>query len=568
MNQYTITIIILNLTPQGGLHMHNAFMNLIPRLILLALLFIATAICQQSTVLINDDFNDGIVDNTKWIVTNTLTRSADGPAGNNVIEENGMIKLFQNSTDFGGAIRTKPLKVNKRGKIIIKARFISHYSNDKSSGEAVFYLTDINGSGPLKDLFKWSHSHYVFGSKIRLGFGPYYYGGFLPMRFDQWVEETISYDPETGELNYWYDNYEGKTQYFLPILQNDYFFLYFDSYGWWTGHYIFYDWIKVEQLPPETEPNQTPVADAGPDIEINSQNLNQLIITGNAFDADATDVIQYRWLEGECVLKEWQSVPSDGSCSLEVISCNLPIGQHALTLEVSDGKSAFSDNMTLIIYNSAPTVSASGSGVYQVGTKINLSGAVSDYDGDDILYDWLLNEEVIYSGIIKAAIGGKPVSLPFYSMDNLDAGDYIFTLKVSDGFNDVVTNSITISIIDTEAPTLAPESNLKILWPPNHEMKSIIIQPKANDNSGSVLISATISSNEQQNELGEGDIGPDWTIPEIDQLSGNITFQLRSERAGNGYGRTYSISINACDCSGNCSNAMMTIQVPHNNSKK
>jgi hypothetical protein len=87
-------------------------------------------------------------------------------------------------------------------------------------------------------------------------------------------------------------------------------------------------------------------------------------------------------------------------------------------------------------------------------------------------------------------------------------------------------------------------------------------------NSGSVALSAVISSNEPQNGLGDGDVSPDWTLPVIDQATGQITFQLRAERSGSGNGRIYTIRVSATDGSNNVSSADVKIVVPHDNGKK
>lgn len=59
-----------------------------------------------------------------------------------------------------------------------------------------------------------------------------------------------------------------------------------------------------------------------------------------------------------------------------------------------------------------------------------------------------------------------------------------------------------------------------------------------------------------------------WTEPMIDQENGIITFQLRSERSGNGNGRVYTITITAADTSNNTTTANIEITVPHDKKKK
>lgn len=64
-----------------------------------------------------------------------------------------------------------------------------------------------------------------------------------------------------------------------------------------------------------------------------------------------------------------------------------------------------------------------------------------------------------------------------------------------------------------------------------------------------------VSSNEPVDGLGDGDQVPDW------QIAGNLTVNLRAERAGNGSRRVYTISVGCTDASGNSSTK--TVPVPH-----
>ncbi|MGB5196162.1 MAG: hypothetical protein WBN64_03755 [Candidatus Deferrimicrobium sp.] len=94
-------------------------------------------------------------------------------------------------------------------------------------------------------------------------------------------------------------------------------------------------------------------------------------------------------------------------------------------------------------------------------------------------------------------------------------------------------------------------------------MVNIAIAANARDNSGCpVRINADVASNEPVSGLNSGDKSPDWTVPVIDQSTGMITLQLRSERSGRGNGRIYTVTITATDCSGNISTSKMKIRVP------
>jgi hypothetical protein len=69
-----------------------------------------------------------------------------------------------------------------------------------------------------------------------------------------------------------------------------------------------------------------------------------------------------------------------------------------------------------------------------------------------------------------------------------------------------------------------------------------------------------VSSNEPINGTGDGDTAPDW------QIVNNHLVKLRAERAGNGSGRVYTITIRATDGCNNSSTKVLLVYVNHDNS--
>ncbi len=222
----------------------------------------------------------------------------------------------------------------------------------------------------------------------------------------------------------------------------------------------------------------------------------------------------------------------------------------------------FSITPVVTLRNSAPRAVPTGGGTYGTNASVLLGGQVSDPDGDLLSYLWLENGTVLFGGTIQSLSGGSLVGLTPYTT-SLPLGNHTVTLKVSDGINAPVIEDIEIHIIDDVAPTIAPVPDKTILWPPNHQMVDITIWPNASDNSGlPVSLQATVTSNEPQGGLGEGDrTDKDWTDPIV--KDGLITLQLRSERAGNGKGRTYTVTITGIDSAGNSSTAKVNVIVPH-----
>ena len=315
--------------------------------------------------------------------------------------------------------------------------------------------------------------------------------------------------------------------------------------------------------------NTPPVADAGPnEYFVSSDNVASTTINGTATDADG-DSLTCRWMYGAQVLTNgWINVV-EGSCPLDLSTILFGVGTYTLTLEVSDGQAGSSDDMVLTVQNSAPHAAPGGGGVSEINADVYLIGQVSDFDGDSLEYKWLEGTNVLCSGNIQGIAGGTPVDLPDCVKSNLSLGIHIISLEVSDQINLPDKQDITVIIKDSSAPTISPVASAYIMWPPNHIMVNIAIDANAVDNSGlPVTLTVSVASNEPVDGLGDGDMGPDWTTPVINQNTGRIDLQLRRERSGSGSGRVYTMTITAADSSGNTSTAYVNITVPHDMAKK
>ncbi|MFC1895626.1 hypothetical protein ACFL0Q_03045 [Thermodesulfobacteriota bacterium] len=312
-----------------------------------------------------------------------------------------------------------------------------------------------------------------------------------------------------------------------------------------------------------------PTANASENLNISSETQVLTVIHGLASDPD-NDPLTYRWLEGTSEVSASQPVGEFGEAYLDLSTVpHFSIGQHTLTLEVSDGQATATDDMILTIDNSAPHVAPTGYGTYEIFSSVDLGGQASDFDGDSLDYVWSEDLIPLFTGQIYTVFGGEPAILPVHTISDLSLGNHTLTLSVYDGINAQVASDIVVKITDTTDPTIVPTPNVTILWPPNHKMVDIIIEVAASDNSGGpVILSASITSDEPIEGLGDGDMTPDWTEPFIDSGNGLITFQLRAERSGTEDGRVYTVTVTATDGSGNSSDAQVEIIVPHDKQEK
>lgn len=128
---------------------------------------------------------------------------------------------------------------------------------------------------------------------------------------------------------------------------------------------------------------------------------------------------------------------------------------------------------------------------------------------------------------------------------------------------DLADNEATadVAAFDTTPPVIQDASiSPDRLWPPNHKMVPVSVNVVATDscdpNPACSIVG--IASDEPDNGIGDGNTSPDWA------LTGDLTADLRAERAGPEDGRVYVVTVQCTDTSGNVSDpADLAVGVPH-----
>ncbi|HEX5139042.1 MAG TPA: hypothetical protein VFY93_18885, partial [Planctomycetota bacterium] len=119
----------------------------------------------------------------------------------------------------------------------------------------------------------------------------------------------------------------------------------------------------------------------------------------------------------------------------------------------------------------------------------------------------------------------------------------------------------TIALLDTTPPTLDPTATPSALWPPDHEMREVVVQANVHDDCCQApALSVEITSNEPVN--GDDGTSPDWEVVSIDDETGEITLNLRAERDITAEGRIYTIAVTATDAAGNETTESVGVEVP------
>jgi len=105
-------------------------------------------------------------------------------------------------------------------------------------------------------------------------------------------------------------------------------------------------------------------------------------------------------------------------------------------------------------------------------------------------------------------------------------------------------------------PTLSVNLSHASLWPANHHYVDVNAS-FLTSNDGAVVSLVSVTSNEPDNGLGDGDTANDIVIVD------NDTIQLRAERSGTGDGRIYTITYQVTNSCGATVTVTSTVTVPH-----
>jgi hypothetical protein len=138
-------------------------------------------------------------------------------------------------------------------------------------------------------------------------------------------------------------------------------------------------------------------------------------------------------------------------------------------------------------------------------------------------------------------------------------GETTVTFTATDNNSNQNTCQAKVTVVDTTPPDITVSLNRDCLWPPNHKMASIVATVNVTDVccGAPTFNLVSVTSNEPENGKGDGNTAPDIVIMD------KTHFQLRSERAGGGDGRVYTIAYLASDCSGNTTPDTAWVRVPH-----
>ena len=81
-------------------------------------------------MIFEDDFDDGIIDESKWYLSCGEKNCVDGQPGKTVEESGGILRVAADATDNRGVIISHPITIDPSKLITIERRIKVHYSNN------------------------------------------------------------------------------------------------------------------------------------------------------------------------------------------------------------------------------------------------------------------------------------------------------------------------------------------------------------------------------------------------------------------------------------------------------
>lgn len=185
--------------------------------------------------------------------------------------------------------------------------------------------------------------------------------------------------------------------------------------------------------------------------------------------------------------------------------------------------------------------------------QVHLDGSrSSDPNGDITLYEWFEHYGTADQVLLDHGMAADVV---------FPLGEHTVTLRVTDATGMTATDDVQVSVVDTTPPVVKLSLSPNVLWPPNHKMVDIEASLHVEDCQATTVKLVSITSNESDNGLGDGDTSGDI---DAEIGSSDLEFDLRAERAGIGFGRIYTVTYRVTDAGGLSTTVTAEVRVPHN----
>ncbi|MCF7805124.1 MAG: HYR domain-containing protein [Candidatus Marinimicrobia bacterium] len=300
----------------------------------------------------------------------------------------------------------------------------------------------------------------------------------------------------------------------------------------------------------EVSTNEPPVANAGEDQAFDCviENVDVTLDGSGSSDEDGDD-LTYSW-----------SYNGEVKSADAVYTTSLGGGSHTFTLTVSDGEASSSDDVTVTVEldETAPELT-----VPEDFTVSNDPGECSAVVEFDVCATDECDDNVTF--VADPASGAS-----------FDLGETEVTVTATDAAGNEASDTFTVTVEDTEAPTFVAKSDPITLWPPNHKYHTFdatdfvaSLDDNCTDLSAADVVITSVSSDEpedvqgRKNGKGKSSRGGGDGATKNDIVINGSSVDLRAERQGGGNGRVYTVSLSVADGNGNSSSATCQVVVPH-----
>jgi len=286
-----------------------------------------------------------------------------------------------------------------------------------------------------------------------------------------------------------------------------------------------------------------PTANAGSDIVAECEGATTTVeLDGTGSSDPEGAILTYFWEATGIVFDDATSSQPTGE---------FPFGTTTVNLTVSDGTYTRTDEVDVTVQDTTgPTISCPD----------DITVECVDYCGtpaDDA-------QLVVFFAGVSATDACGAATIDDDAPTCFEEGQTTVTFTAEDDHGNTTTCEAVVTVEDTTPPTITVELDRDALWPPNHKLATVCADVTVVDicDDAPTFVLQEINSDEAADDIADGDTEED--VADAAYETDDLCFDLRSERRGDGGGRTYEIIYRAEDSSGNAAYATVYVTVGHN----
>jgi probable HAF family extracellular repeat protein len=223
----------------------------------------------------------------------------------------------------------------------------------------------------------------------------------------------------------------------------------------------------------------------------------------------------------------------------------LPSGQYSIAVTVADASGNTTPvNVPLTIADNTPPTILNSPGPITISADANCQGVVPNVLGGILATD----NCTVVSQLVMTQNPKAGTVLP--------SGQYSIAVTVTDASGNTTPVNVPLIIADTTPPVIQSlAASPSVLSPPNHQLVAVTVSAVVSDNCDPSPVAKIVSITCSE-----------ACFPSDIQVTGNLTANLAASKDSSGTTRTYTITVQAADASGNSSTGQVTVAVPKNSS--